>query len=171
MIAQAQVTFWTPKLGGYIHSKKSRYGVVRSEIESDKIVKAVGKSHCSVISIFNEHLGMRKLYTRWVPCLLTINHKRSRRFVWHCWTAIWTSFRTVSQLGTEHRSGRDWAGVKIVGFSRQIGAREDQGVSDSQQSHGGRFSGCTRNNLHRLPSEIKNNQGRKLWQFIGSVQR
>ena len=42
-----------------------------------EIVEAIGISHGSVVSILNDHLGMRKLFARWVPCLLTIDHKRN----------------------------------------------------------------------------------------------
>lgn len=43
-----------------------------------EIVEAIGISHGSVVSILNDHLGMRKLSARWVPRLLTIDHKRNR---------------------------------------------------------------------------------------------
>ena len=37
-----------------------------------------GISHGSVVSILKDHLGMKKLSTRWLPRLLTIDHKRNR---------------------------------------------------------------------------------------------
>ena len=40
-----------------------------------EIVQAIGISHESVVSILKDHLGMKKLSSRWV---LTINHKRNR---------------------------------------------------------------------------------------------
>ncbi|XP_022822885.1 histone-lysine N-methyltransferase SETMAR-like [Spodoptera litura] len=43
-----------------------------------EIVEAIGISHGSVVSILNDHLGMRKLSARWVPRLLTIDDKRKR---------------------------------------------------------------------------------------------
>ena len=43
-----------------------------------EIVEAIGISHGSVVSILSDHLGMRKLSARWVPRLLTIDHKRNR---------------------------------------------------------------------------------------------
>jgi histone-lysine N-methyltransferase SETMAR len=43
-----------------------------------EIVEAIGISHGSVVSILNDHLGMRKLSARWVPRLLTVDHKRNR---------------------------------------------------------------------------------------------
>ena len=43
-----------------------------------EIVEAIGISHGSVVSILKDHLGMKKLSARWVPRLLTIDHKRNR---------------------------------------------------------------------------------------------
>ena len=43
-----------------------------------EIVEVIGISHGSVVSILNDHLGMRKLSARWVPRLLTVDHKRNR---------------------------------------------------------------------------------------------
>ena len=43
-----------------------------------EIVEAIGISHGSVVSILNDHLGMKKLSARWVPRLLTIDHERNR---------------------------------------------------------------------------------------------
>ena len=43
-----------------------------------EIVEAIGISHGSVVSILKDHLGMKKLSARWVPCLVTIDHKRNR---------------------------------------------------------------------------------------------
>ena len=43
-----------------------------------KIVEPTGISHGSVVSILEDHLGMKKLSARWVARLLTIAHKRNR---------------------------------------------------------------------------------------------
>ncbi|QQP52895.1 Putative mariner transposase [Caligus rogercresseyi] len=43
-----------------------------------EIVEAIGISHGSVVSILKDHLAMKKLSARWVPRLLTIDHKRNR---------------------------------------------------------------------------------------------
>ena len=43
-----------------------------------ELVEATGISHSIVISILHEQLGMKKLSTRWVPRLLTVDHKRDR---------------------------------------------------------------------------------------------
>ena len=43
-----------------------------------EIVEAIGISHGSVVSILKDHLGMKKLSTRWVPRMLTIDHKQNR---------------------------------------------------------------------------------------------
>jgi len=42
------------------------------------LVEATGISHGIVISILHEQLGMKKLSARWVPRLLTVDHKRDR---------------------------------------------------------------------------------------------
>ncbi|CAK1604048.1 unnamed protein product [Parnassius mnemosyne] len=47
-------------------------------LKVQEIVEAVGISRGSVVSILNNHLGMRKLSARWVPRLLTVDHKRNR---------------------------------------------------------------------------------------------
>ncbi|XP_018307239.1 putative uncharacterized protein FLJ37770 [Mycetomoellerius zeteki] len=43
-----------------------------------ELVEATGISHGTVISILHEQLGMKKLSARWVPRLLTVDHKRDR---------------------------------------------------------------------------------------------
>lgn len=43
-----------------------------------EIVDAIGISYGSVVSILNDQLGLRKLSARWVPRLLSIDHKRNR---------------------------------------------------------------------------------------------
>ncbi|QQP58373.1 Putative mariner transposase [Caligus rogercresseyi] len=43
-----------------------------------EIVEAIGISNGSVVSILKDHLAMKKLSARWVPRLLTIDHKRNR---------------------------------------------------------------------------------------------
>ncbi|KAG5309238.1 SETMR methyltransferase, partial [Acromyrmex insinuator] len=44
-----------------------------------ELVEAAGISHGTVISILHEQLGMKKLSARWVPHLLTVDHKRDRK--------------------------------------------------------------------------------------------
>jgi histone-lysine N-methyltransferase SETMAR len=43
-----------------------------------EIEEATGISHGSVVSILHDQLCMRKLSARWVPRLLTVDHKRNR---------------------------------------------------------------------------------------------
>jgi len=43
-----------------------------------ELVEATGISHDTVISILHEQIGMKKLSARWVPRLLTVDHKRDR---------------------------------------------------------------------------------------------
>ncbi|KAG5332033.1 SETMR methyltransferase, partial [Acromyrmex heyeri] len=43
-----------------------------------ELVEATGISHGTMISILHEQLGMKKLSARWVPHLLTVDHKRDR---------------------------------------------------------------------------------------------
>ena len=43
-----------------------------------EIVEAIGILHGLVVSILNDHLGMRKLSTRCVLHLLTTDHKSNR---------------------------------------------------------------------------------------------
>ncbi|KAG5344383.1 SETMR methyltransferase, partial [Acromyrmex heyeri] len=41
-----------------------------------ELVEATGISHGTVISILHGQLGMKKLSARWMPRLLTVDHKR-----------------------------------------------------------------------------------------------
>jgi len=41
-----------------------------------ELVETTGISHGTVISILHEQLDMKKLSVRWVPRLLTVDHKR-----------------------------------------------------------------------------------------------
>ena len=43
-----------------------------------EIIEAIGISQRAVVSILKDHLGMKKLSARWVPRLLTIDHKCNR---------------------------------------------------------------------------------------------
>ena len=43
-----------------------------------EIVDAIGISYGSVVSILNDQQGLRKLSAKWVPRLLSIDHKRKR---------------------------------------------------------------------------------------------
>lgn len=43
-----------------------------------EIIEAISVSYGSVVTILNDHLGMRKLSARWVRFLLTIDHKLNR---------------------------------------------------------------------------------------------
>ena len=43
-----------------------------------ELVEATGILHGTVISILHEQLSMKKLSARWVPRLLTVDHKRDR---------------------------------------------------------------------------------------------
>ena len=47
-------------------------------LKMPEIVESIGISHGSVVSILKDNLGMKKLSARWVPRLLTIDHKRNR---------------------------------------------------------------------------------------------
>ena len=43
-----------------------------------KLVETIGISYGIVVSILHEQLGMEKLSVRWVPRLLTVDHKCDR---------------------------------------------------------------------------------------------
>ena len=43
-----------------------------------EFVEATSMSHGTVISILHKHLCMKKLSAKWVPRLLTMDHKRDR---------------------------------------------------------------------------------------------
>ena len=47
-------------------------------VKMREIVDAIGISYCSVVSILNDQLGLKKLSARWVPRLLSVDHKRNR---------------------------------------------------------------------------------------------
>jgi len=50
-----------------------------------KLVEATGISHGTVISILHEQLSMKKLSTRWVPHLLTVDYKHGFTRARHRW--------------------------------------------------------------------------------------
>jgi len=54
------------------------YDIVLTDrrVKVRELVEATGISTDSVISILHKQLGMKKLSTRWVPRLLTVDHKR-----------------------------------------------------------------------------------------------
>jgi len=71
-------------------------------------LEATGISHGTMISILHEQLGMKKLSARWVPHLLTVDHKRDRvtisKHVWRCFNVIQMNFCVDSLLWTRHGS-------------------------------------------------------------------
>ena len=122
-------TFWTPCRSRYTRNnwKNSQYGVGRSEI-----VEAIGISYGSVVSILKDHLCMKKLSARWVPRLLTIDHKRNRvttsieslALFNHNKDEFLHRFVTVDETTPQH--ARDQAAVQTVGFAGWIIAEEGQ---------------------------------------------
>ena len=69
-------TFWTANWGQY---KKIHDMVLADQrVKVREIVDAIGIWYGSVVSILNDQLGLRKLSARWVPRLLSIDHKRKR---------------------------------------------------------------------------------------------
>lgn len=52
-------------------------GLVVQILEVWEIVESTGISHDSVVSNFNSHLSMKNLSERWLPRLLTNDHKRN----------------------------------------------------------------------------------------------
>ncbi|KYN30355.1 hypothetical protein ALC56_15331, partial [Trachymyrmex septentrionalis] len=66
--------------------------VLTDRVKVRELIEATGISHGTVISILHEQLGMKKLSARWVPRLLTVDHKRdhvtiSKQF-WRCFNVI-----------------------------------------------------------------------------------
>ncbi|EGI64473.1 hypothetical protein G5I_07085 [Acromyrmex echinatior] len=57
-----------------------------------ELVEATGISHSTVISILHEQLSMKKLSARWVPRLLTVDHKRDHNARVHTCSAPMAKF-------------------------------------------------------------------------------
>ena len=55
---------------------------VHDIVLTDRRVKVRELVEATVISILHEQLGMKKLSARWVPRLLTVDHKRDYVYVW-----------------------------------------------------------------------------------------
>jgi len=53
------------------------YDIVLTDrrVKMREFVEATGISHGTVITILHEQMGMKKLSARWVPRLLTVDHK------------------------------------------------------------------------------------------------
>ncbi|KAG5312849.1 SETMR methyltransferase, partial [Acromyrmex insinuator] len=82
VLAFATVYNWVNefKRGCHLHALRSGRPI---EVATPEIIDkvrycATGISHGTVISILHEQLGMKKLSARWVPRLLTVDHKRNR---------------------------------------------------------------------------------------------
>lgn len=98
-LSRSQVYDWVNKFKGgretvenESHNRRPRTSLtnenicaVRELLENDRrltideIASEVGISHGSVHSIVTEHLGFRKICARWVPRLLTLDQKQTRR--------------------------------------------------------------------------------------------
>lgn len=99
----------------------------------------------SVVSILNDHWIMRKLFARWVPPLLTVDHNcnrgtTSKDCFQPCLGRDFASFRCRGQNMNSPEQTGNQAAVQIVGFCKRIGA-EVGVVSVIQQRHGDIFFG------------------------------
>jgi len=79
--------------------------VLTDRVKVRELVEATGISHGTVISILHEQLGMEKLSTRWMPHLLTVNHKREPyddfkiNNVWRCFNVIASDDASIHYCG------------------------------------------------------------------------
>ncbi|KAG5329647.1 SETMR methyltransferase, partial [Acromyrmex charruanus] len=69
---KAQIEAATPEIIDKVHD----IVLTDQRVKVREVVEATGISHGTVISILHEQLDMKKLSARWVPRLLTVNHKR-----------------------------------------------------------------------------------------------
>lgn len=106
-----------PSWGLYTRkSKKKNYDMVLAHwrLKVRKIVEALEISHGSVVSILNDHSGMRKLSARWVPrFLFTVDHNRNRG------TTFQEVFAPLCKTGRNmdpSQHTRDQITLKTVGF-------------------------------------------------------
>jgi len=87
-----------------------------------KLVEATDISHDPVISILHEQLDIKKLSARWVPRLLTVNHKRNRITIskqclemflrnpdefLHRFTLLWMKHGSITSPETKEQS-KQW---------------------------------------------------------------
>ncbi|KAG5323088.1 SETMR methyltransferase, partial [Pseudoatta argentina] len=73
---------YSPDLAPYDYflspNLKKWFGGKRFRVKIRELVEVTGISHGTVIAILHEQLGMKKLSARWMPRLLTVDHKRDR---------------------------------------------------------------------------------------------
>ena len=90
-------------------------------LKVQEIVEAIGMSHGSENSILKDHLGMKKLSGRWVPRLLTIDHKRNRVTTSIECLALFNrnkdEFCNSGRNMDTPQHARDQAAVQTVGFA------------------------------------------------------
>ena len=93
---------------------------------ADRRLWHIGISHRSVVSILKDQLGMEKLSARWVPRLLTIDHKRNRVITSIECLVLFNRnkdeflrlFVTVDETWIYHNTpARDQAAGQTVGFA------------------------------------------------------
>lgn len=132
---------------------KYNLGYTVRKLKLHVILETKDISHFAVVQI----LYVRKLFAKWVACLLTIHHRHKRA----------TTFREVFVV-FQPQSGRfspqfhnckrnmkppestgGQTSIKIVDFSIRIGNEEGRCVSVRQLSPGDSFLGYTDDNPHR----------------------
>ena len=119
---------------------------------------------------------MKKLSARWVPRLLTVNHKRDcddfkttcLKMFQHNPDEFLRRFITVDETWIHYfTSEMKEQSKQLHGTSSKEG--EDRKVGRKGNGHS--FLGCTRYNSYRLPSVEANNHGRLLRSLIGPFQQ
>ena len=116
-----------------------------------EIAKMVNISTGKASTILNEKLGMKKVFSKWVPRFLTMEQKQRRVDDSESCLSLFT--RNKQDLLRQYVTmDETWIHHFTPESKRQSAESEaSENATVTWQSHGVSFLGCARYNLHRLP--------------------
>ena len=135
------------------------------KLKLHEIAEELKISEGSVFTILHEHLSMRKLYSKWVPLLLTVDQKQQRVNDSECCLQLFQ----CNKKKFLHKCDNGWnmdpplhsrvkSSVSWVNSSRWKPSKVTKDASISRQGFGFHVLGCARYFIPQLPWERKNHQ-------------
>ena len=141
--------------------KFHKLALANRKLKLCEIAEELKISEGSVFVILHEHLSMRKLCSKWVPRLFTVNQKQQRIDDSDCCLQLFQ--RNKKEILHKHVTmDETWIHHFTPKPNRQLAewtvANESHPKQPKMQSTGLCILGCARYFVHRLPWERKNHQ-------------
>ena len=150
-----QLSWKTPK-------KLNKLVLTDRKLKLREIAEELKISGAHVFIILHERFSMRKMCSKWVPCLLTIDQKQQRvddserclQLSQNSKTKFLRRYVTMDETWIHHSGVK--SAVNWVDSSRWKPSKVTKVVNISRQGFGLRILGCASYFVHRLLRERKN---------------